>query len=273
MGISVLMSLYEKEHPEYLKLALDSILTQTRPCDELILMKDGPLPQTLETVITEWGKKAQEKFPVYIYQFPHRVQLGRALAKGVLLCHQDYIARMDTDDIAVSNRFELQENYMLRHPEISVVGGGIEEFLPDGNYRKKLMPQKQSDILVYGKYRNPVNHVTVMFRKEAVLKAGNYCHFPLLEDYDLWNRMLAQGAKFHNLPQVLVHVRTGTEVYRRRGGYSYFLSHKKLRKQQYQLKLLNRAEYFSALVVSFIFAMQPTWLRAKLYQNYLRQKE
>lgn len=273
MGISVLMSLYKKERPEYLKLALDSILVQTRLCDELVLMKDGPLPQELESVIMDWKKKAEIKFPVYLCQLPCQMQLGRALAKGVLLCTQDYIARMDTDDIAVPSRLELQEHYILQHPEIAVVGGRIEEFLPDGSHRNKPMPQQQSDIVMYGKYRNPINHMTAMFRRDAVLQAGNYRHFPLLEDYDLWSRMLARGEKFHNLPQVLVHVRTGSEVYRRRGGYSYFLSHKKLRKQQYQLGLLNRAEYWIALIASFGFAMQPTWLRAKLYQHYLRQKE
>lgn len=271
MGISVLMSLYGKEHPEYLKLALESILMQTRQCDELILIKDGPLTSELDAVFNTWRETAEQLFLVTVYQFPNQVQLGRALAKGVLLCRQEYIARMDTDDIAVPERLALQEAYFKLHPETAVVGGMIEEFLPGGKKRVKIMPESHNEIVRYGKYRNPMNHMTVMFRKEAVLQSGNYRHFPLLEDYDLWSRMLACGAIFHNLPQILMHVRTGKELYQRRGGFSYFLSHKELRKLQLQLGLVNQTEYLCSLAASFGFAMQPSWMRAWLYQWCLRK--
>lgn len=269
MGFSVLMSVYAKEKPEYLSQALESVVKQTQVPDEIVLIKDGVLTRELEDVVLEF----QSKYEIlHTYQFETNVQLGRALAKGVELCRYELIARMDTDDIAVSDRFEKQYQYMMAHPEISALGGWMEEFNDEETYsRVKKMPECDAEIRKYAKYRNPLNHMTVMFRREAVLQAGNYRHFPFLEDYDLWSRMLVQQGEFHNIPAVFVRMRNNDSVYKRRGGFSYFIQYAKLRKLQREIGLTTRPEYVKASVLTLGMTLQPTFLRKLVYQKILRK--
>ena len=248
MAFSVLMSVYAKEKPEYLEKSLLSVINQTLPPDEIVLIEDGPLTEGLHAVIdrirTQYGG-------LRTYRFKENVKLGRALAKGVELCTHELIARMDSDDIALETRFEVQKKFMDMHPEISVVGSYVEEFCEDSSYSKvKVMPMHGQEIDRYARYRNPLNHMTVMFRKEAVLSAGNYRHFPLLEDYDLWLRMMSKGYEFSNIAEVLVRARTDAGIYDRRGGRYYFGQYKKLRSEQKKQKLLSRREYVTAMLLS-----------------------
>lgn len=139
--ISVLMSVYKKENPEYLRASLESILVQTRTADEILLIEDGPLTQELYQVVAEYQKKCDY---LHVHAMEQNVQLGRALAKGVELCQYDLIARMDTDDIAMPHRLEKEGAYMEAHPEVDVVGGAIREFNDEGTIdRVKNMPKTQ----------------------------------------------------------------------------------------------------------------------------------
>ena len=269
MGYSVLMSVYQKEKPEYLAQALDSVIDQTLAPDEILLMEDGPLTEALYQLIDEYKNKCPQ---LVIFQFEENVQLGRALAKGVELCSNELIARMDTDDIAVRDRFEQQYAYMIAHEDVAVCGGWMEEFNDEGTYSKiKMMPESSEDLRRYARYRNPLNHMTVMFRKTAVLAAGNYTHFPLLEDYRLWSCMLASDARFYNLPTVLVRMRNNDGVYDRRGGVAYFKQYRKLRKEQRKLGLLTPQEYVLALGLTAGMTLQPAFLRKIMYRRVLRK--
>lgn len=269
MGYSVLMSVYKKEKPEYLAQALDSVINQTLVPDEILLMEDGPLTEELNQLIEEYKNKCPQ---LVTFQFEENVQLGRALAKGVELCSNELIARMDTDDIAVRDRFQQQYAYMTAHEDVAVCGGWLEEFNDAGTYSKtKQMPESGEELRKYAKYRNPLNHMTVMFRKTAVLAAGNYTHFPLLEDYRLWSHMLASGANFYNLPKVLVRMRNNDGVYDRRGGGAYFKQYRKLRKEQRKLGLLTLWEYMVALVLTAGMTLQPAFLRKMMYRRVLRK--
>lgn len=269
MGFSVLISIYKKEKAEYLTQALESILSQTKQADEIVLVKDGALTPRLEQTI----KAYQQKCPyLVVCPIEKNVQLGRALAEGLKVCSNELVARMDTDDIAVRDRFERQYTYMKAHPEISVLGGWMEEFNDAGTYTNlKRMPQENCEIRKYGKYRNPVNHMTVMFRKSDVQKAGGYRHLPYLEDYDLWSRMLARGMQFHNLQTVLVKMRTNTELYERRGGVRYFREYAQFRKMQYEMGWLGKKEYLIAWILTLGMTLQPAFLRKAVYQRILRR--
>ena len=269
MGFSVLMSVYKKEQAGYLSEAMESVFNQSLVPDEVVLMEDGPLTEGLEQAISELKKKHPQ---IVTYSFEENVQLGRALAKGVELCSHELIARMDTDDIAVYDRFRHEYDYMTAHPTVAVCGGWMQEFNDEGTYsRRKQMPQSNEEIRRYGKYRNPVNHMTVMFRKQDVLNAGNYRHFPYLEDYDLWSRMLAKGCAFYNLPEILVKARTSEALYERRGGAAYFRQYRQLRKEQHTLGLTSGKEYATGCILSFGVTMQPSFLRKLTYQKVLRK--
>lgn len=302
--VSILMSLYIKEKPEYFRTAMDSILTQTYPADEIVLIEDGPLTDELNNAVWEYERIcnhveeredhvgeavkdairenvkgtvyeqfAEKKLPhLVIYKFEQNQQLGRALAKGVELCSNELIARMDTDDIAMPDRLMIETTYMEQHPEVSVMGGTIREFNDEGTTdRTKYMPKTQEEVRQYIKLRNPLNHMTVMYRRSAILAAGNYQHFPFLEDYSLWSRMVAENYQIRNVDDVLVRARTSMGLVRRRSGWSYYKNFKKLRKMQHELKLTTTREYIKAQIGTFGMIMMPGWVKEMAYKKVLRK--
>ncbi|MCF0114853.1 MAG: glycosyltransferase, partial [Erysipelotrichaceae bacterium] len=103
---SVLMSLYYKEKPENLRQCLDSLLNQTVLPDEITIVKDGPLTDELEEVLKEYKDINPDLYTFVPLETNHG--LGLALAEGIKVCRNELVARMDTDDISVSNRFEKQ---------------------------------------------------------------------------------------------------------------------------------------------------------------------
>lgn len=268
MGISVLMSVYKKEKPEYLKQALESIINQTRVPDEIVLIKDGPLTDELEKVIaTTMLSHANFR----IYQFEENVKLGRALRKGLALCHHELVARMDTDDIALPDRLEKQYAYMMAHEDVAAVGGFMEEFCEDEVLGIKSMPTGTENLRKYARFRNPLNHMTVMFRKSRIEEAGSYRHYPFLEDYDLWGRVLAKGYKIDNLPEVLVRARVSKDLYERRGGFEYCKRYLGLRKEQHKIGLTNWIEYVAACCITIAVTVISGDLRKQVYQKILRK--
>lgn len=257
--ISVLMSVYKKEKPAYLKVALDSVYAQTLKANQIVLVKDGELPLELEEMISQYPD-------IHIVKLEKNLQLGRALEAGLKECEYELVARMDTDDIMMPNRLEKQYRFMTEHPEITACGGDIVEFMEeDVILREKHMPTSWQDLYGYGKKRNPLNHMTVMFRKSAIEAVGGYRHFPGLEDYDLWSRLLANGYQIANIPEVLVKARIGDRFASRRGGWSYFKRYLQLRKEQHRIGYLNTKEYIVACVLTFGMTVMPEKLREKAY--------
>lgn len=271
MPFSVLLSVYNKEKPEYLAEALKSIWNdQTLKPNEIVLIEDGELTAELYQVIHRF----EQECPCLVtYRFHENVQLGRALAKGVELCTHELIARMDTDDIAVPQRFAWQCQYMREHPKVQVLGGWIEEFDEVSAYQTvKKMPENMDAIVAYAKTRNPINHMTAMMRRSAVIQVGNYVHFPFLEDYHLWSRMLAEGMVFHNLPNVLVKMRVNDRTYQRRGGTDYFRQYMSLRKKQKELGLLTDVQYAKTVILTWGMTSEAvSHIRKFLYRRILRR--
>lgn len=179
-----------------------------------------------------------------VIEFSENKGLGKALEAAIEKCTYDLIARMDSDDIAVENRFELQLKKM-RSSDIDICGGQIEEFIGDiGNVAgRRLVPETDAELKAYIKMRCPFNHMTVMYKKSAVLRAGNYMDWFWNEDYYLWIRMALADMKFANLPEILVHVRVGKDMYARRGGKKYFQSETKLQKYMLDKKMISLPTY------------------------------
>ena len=273
MEISVLMSVYIKERPEFLERALESILNQTLKPRELVLVKDGGLTRELEGVISTAIKIFKENnIGFNCVQLERNMGLGIALQKGLEKCRCDYVARMDSDDIAVRERFEAQSEYMKKNTDVSVVGGYISEFVEEGkSLRTKIMPLNHEELYKYGKYRNPLNHMTVFFRKKDVLEVGGYQSMPGLEDYYLWSRMLAKKYRIANIDKVLVNARLGN-FSNRRGGLGYFLTYFRLRKIQNKLHYTNIPEFIIGIMFTALITLVPNNIRGGLYR-VLRKKK
>ena len=269
---SVLLSVYYKEKPEYLDLALDSITEkQTLMPSEVVIVKDGPLTDDLEKVLNKY----KEKYPEIINFVPLEKNsgLGTALQIGLEHCKYDIVMRMDTDDVACPDRFKKQIAFMKKHPDVSIVGGVIGEFnsSPDEELRIKSMPLSFEDVYKYSKFRNPLNHMTVCFRKKDILEVGNYQPMLYLEDHYLWSRMLVAGKKIENMPDMLVKVRIGNGFYERRGSKNYLKGWKQLQKYLYKEKFITYPQKIRNSLGMKVIVYSPSWLRKVLYNKILRK--
>lgn len=271
MQFSVLLSVYEKENPEHFALAIESVLNQTVKPDEIVLVRDGVVPVTLQKSIDQFIETYSDVF-TYI-PLDKNVGLGEALRCGVEKAKHEWIFRMDTDDISVPDRFEKQIAYIKEHPEVDVLGGQIEEFIgdPQNVVSKRSVPLGHDGIVDFMKVRNPMSHVSVAIKKESLLLVGNYMHAHYVEDYFLWCRMFLQGCTFANLPDTLVLVRVGKDMYRRRGGYRYFCSLRDLEKFKLKNKMISKVRYFKTLAARFILqVLCPTTIRGYLFKKIAR---
>lgn len=273
MKFSVLMSVYKNEKTENFVQAMESILNQTLLPDEIILFRDGPVDKELQEKIDQYIYGGFSNIFSY-YPLKENQGLGNVLRMGVIKAKYEFIARMDTDDIAVPTRFEKQMAYMKAHPEVSVCGGQIYEFIGNKNnvVGKREVPLMHEDIAGFMSKRNPFSHMTVMFKKQDVLASGNYLEIHLVEDYYLWCRMLVRGYRFANLPDILVYARTDENMYQRRGGYKYFLSWKTIEEYKLANKISSKRDYYQTLIMRFtVQVLIPNKIRGYILKKFARK--
>lgn len=270
---SVLMSVYKNDTPPFFARAIDSVLNQTIPPAEIVLVRDGEVTEELQKTINAY----LGKYSVLINYIPLETNqgLGNALRIGVENAKYELIARMDSDDVSVNNRFELQLSAFEKYPETDIVGGQITEFIEseDNIVSHRIVPKRHDAIARYCKSRCPLNHMTVMFKKSAVLSAGNYFPLHFAEDYLLWCKMLSGGSRFANLEETLVNVRVGSEMYRRRGGWKYFRSLRMVEQYKLSVGLIGYTLYTKHLLMRFVqCVLLPNRLRGWLYKKIARKQ-
>ena len=271
--ISVVTSVYKNDKAEDVKKALDSILSkQSIKPKEIIVVVDGPLTEGLDKLISSYEKVQSSIFK--IIRLPENKGLGNALRIGIEAAKYEIIARMDSDDISLPNRFRKQIEYMDIHPECDLVGGQISEFI-GSEYNivgKREVPLSNEDIYDWMKKRCPFNHMTVMFKKSSVLAAGNYIDWHYNEDYFLWLRMAEIGCNFANLPDTLVNVRVGKDMYARRGGWRYFKSEKGIQDYMYKGKRISLCRYIFNVAIRFgVQVAMPNKVRGFVFQKLFRK--
>lgn len=271
-AFSVAISVYKNDKPEELALALDSITEkQTVKPSQIVLVMDGPVSTALEQVIREYA----ERFPIFkILKLKTNQGLGNALQLAVNNSSHALVARMDSDDISVPDRFEQQLKAFCADPDLDIIGGDIDEFVTEEKnvVAKRRVPKTDGEIKAYMKKRCPLNHVTVMFRKDAVLRSGNYLDWFQNEDYYLWIRMQKAGCKMENTGTTLVKARVGADMYRRRGGWKYFRSEAGLQKYMRKEKLISLPLYLVNVTKRLIVqVLLPNRLRGWVFQRFARE--
>ena len=270
-NFSVAMSVYKNDIATFFDKALESITEgQTVKPTEIVLVVDGFIDDGLNAVIEKYSKK----YDIFnIIRLPENLGLGNALKIAVENSKNELIARMDSDDIAVPTRFEEQLNCFKNDNSLDIVGGNISEFIGDENnivaYRR--VPISDSDIKQYLRIRCPFNHMTVMYKKSAVQKAGSYLDLFWNEDYYLWIRMFLNNAKFANTGTTLVNVRTGSDMYSRRGGKQYFKSEVYLQNFMLKNKIINIFTYFTNIIKRFVVQLVlPNNIRGMVFRTFAR---
>lgn len=213
---SVLMAVYKKENPVYLEQSLNSMIEQTIMPDEIVIVEDGPLNEGLYRVIEKYCAKYANLMTVV--KLPQNRGLGNALNQGINVARNELIARMDSDDISLPVRCEMQLKAFQCKPQLSIVGTQIDEFVGETDHivSSRVVPSSFKEIKKFSRRRSPFNHPTVMFRKSAVKAAGGYKTFGRKEDLDLFIRMVNEGYKGINLKKSYLLYRTSPENLQRR---------------------------------------------------------
>ena len=236
---SVLMSVYRKEKAEYLQKSIDSMLSQTVPPQDFVIVCDGLLGDELNQVLQKKKQEYPECFQ--IVQLPENRGLGEALKEGLVYCKNELVARMDSDDISVPERCEWQLKAFAQN-NVSIISGAVQEFMDDtaqaGTVR--YVPESSEKIAVYAKKRNPFNHPAVMFKKSDVIKAGSY-------------------------------MRVGNGMYARRGGVSYLKDMAEFRKIMLNSGYINLLEFLTSVIARGIVILMPANLRKTVYSVFLRK--
>lgn len=267
---SVLMSLYIKEKAEYFDECMQSMLHQTVLPTEIVIVFDGPISDELRNTVEKY--KAENPGWIKTVENEKNKGLGLALADGVPACTYEIIARMDTDDIARKDRFKKQLDMFMNDPELDICGSHIIEFEGqiDNVLSKRNVPISHKEIVNYQKQRSAFNHMTVMYKKSTVLRAGNYEHCPLMEDDLMWIRMLISGAKCANVDDYLVYARTGYAMIERRGGWAYYKKYKSGRKKILETGYISKWDYFKTVGVQLVVALVPKKIRLFIFTKLLR---
>ncbi len=266
-NFSVLMSIYQNEDAKHLDRAMQSIWDeQSVKPSEIILVQDGLLPNALHQKIDSWKTKLGNIFLVIALR--DNAGLGAALNEGLKHCSNKLIARMDTDDIALPNRFEKQLAVFKNSTDVDVCGAWVGEFGSEGqidSYRR--VPEYHNEVVRFAKSRSPVNHPAVMYKKAAVLRVGGYIDQRTIEDYHLWVKMIVDGAKFYNIQEPLVNMRTGSgQLEVRRGGLHHAKIEAGLQKMFYKMGFLSFFEFVRNVVIGVAVRILPNKLMKVVFK-------
>lgn len=264
------MCVYHGDDPINFSRAVDSVLDQTALPDEVVLVVDGPVPAALDEIISRY--ETLENFKVV--RLSQNQGHGVARRTGLEHCSHSLVALMDADDICVSDRFAKQLAAFAANPGASIVGGQIAEFVGETDHivGYRTVPLEDPQIKAYLKVRCPMNQVTVMFRKEDVAAVGGYQDWYCNEDYYLWVRMHMAGMQFVNVPETLVRVRVGEDMYRRRGGWKYFSSEAKLQKYMLDNGIIGIGRYLINVGKRMVVQMMPNRIRGWIFQKFARSQ-
>lgn len=268
---SVLMSLYVKEKPEYLRSAIDSMLGQTVPADQIVIVKDGPLTQELETVLAEYTEKHPELFTIV----PSEVNLGlgKALNLGLEHCRNELVARMDTDDIAKPHRCEKQLVAFAANGELDLLGSSVDEFhtTPEQVVSRRVVPTEHKDIYEFAKRRSAFNHPAVMYKKSKVLGVGGYGDLRRNQDVDLFGRMLFSGCVAGNIEESLLFFRSNDALAQRRKSWENTKSYIDTIKKFWKMGYSSFGDYALIAVAQTGMFLMPVKLQHWVYKTFLRK--
>ncbi|GAB6092475.1 glycosyltransferase [Furfurilactobacillus curtus] len=272
---SALIAVHQNERPEHFQSALASIFDQTVLPAQMIIVKDGRRISELDDVIDQYKCICQYRHIDWVYlENPQVMGLTASLNQGLTMCRESLVARFDSDDVNVPERMEKTLQKFAEDPELSVVGSWIGEFataIEDVTGIRKV-PMDQAAIQRLARRRNPMNHMAVTFRREAVMSLGGYTEMPSFEDYYLWLGMLSQQMKFANLQETLVWARAGSHFWERRSGWYYLRRELHFQSAAYRQHYLSLSDYLGNIVTRCAVRLMPKLILALAYKTVRSQR-
>lgn len=271
MEYSVLMTVYGKDNPEYFKKALLSMVKQTKKPDEIVLVKDGPVPDEIQNVIDQIGIK----YPSLINEvsLPVNKGLGLALNEGIKVCHNELIARMDSDDISLPTRCEKQVVEFEKNSNLDIIGCPVIEFVgePNNKVGKRDVPLTNEAIHKYARKRDPFNHPTVMYRKSKVESVGCYGDLRKNQDTDLWIKMLSAGDVGMNLSEYLLIFRFDQGTYQKRKNWLNTKLLIQIRWKAFKSGFCSFFDFAEVAIMQMGIYLMPVKFQEFIYQKFLRR--
>lgn len=268
---SVLISVYNKENPEFLRASLESMINQTLIPDQIVLVEDGKLTQELESLIRNYEKRYSAIFEVV--RRKENKGLGYSLNEGLKLCRNNLVARMDSDDISLKNRCELQMKRFNEEQKLVILGGQIHEFIdsPNNIVSQRTVPCKYNAIYKFSRRRSPFNHPTVMYKRDEILKLGGYPEVKRKEDLKLFLDAIFNGYYCENLDEVILLYRTSADNMKRR---KTFVNCKEYIQIMYDYFLQKKISFYDLLYVllgQLSLYILPTKICKFLSNRFLRK--
>lgn len=268
---SVLQTVYKNDNPEYFRLSLISMLEQTVKPNEVVIVKDGPIPQSLQEVIDELDNENPNI--IVQVQLEKNLGLGLALNEGLNVCKNEFVARMDSDDFSLPERCEKELEMFDRDPSLDIVGCPVKEFIDelDNIVGVRDVPLDDESIHKYARRRDPFNHPTVMFRKSKVMEFGPYRDYRKNQDTALWIDMLSNGCRAANVPEYLLLFRFDENTYKKRKSWVNTKLLIKIRKEAYKRKFCSFLDYFVVACAQIGIFILPVWFQKFVYKKVLRK--
>jgi glycosyltransferase involved in cell wall biosynthesis len=269
MDYSVLLTVYKSDNPEYFRLSLESMVKQTAPSNDIVVVKDGPVPELIQKVIDEMQVACPAIHPL---QLEKNMGLGLALNEGLKACKNELIARMDSDDISLPERCSKQLALFEADQSLDIVGCPVKEFVgtPDNIVGKRDVPLDNEAIHKYNRRRDPFNHPTVMYRKSKVMKFGPYGNYRKNQDTDLWIKLLSNGCKAANCPECLLMFRFDKETYKKRKSWINTKSLIEIRKNAWKKGYCSLVDYIFVACVQLGIYILPGRFQKFVYTKLLR---
>lgn len=267
---SVLMAVYRKDKPEYFVIALDSMIHQTVPPDEIVIVKDGPITEELQAVIDERKNGLVEINEVTLTT---NQGVGIARNEGVNACRNELVAVMDSDDYSLPQRCELQLREFENNPALDIIGSSVKEFFGDMDHivSERRVPLTNEEIYKYARKRDPFNHPTVMYKRDTVKRCGGYKSYRRNIDTDLWIRLLSNGAVCKNFKEALVYFRFDEGTYRRRKSWDNTKSFIQVKYNAWKSGFNTLGEFLFLAMAQMCIYVMPEWFQRFVYRTFLRE--
>lgn len=271
MKYSVVMAVYKNDRPEWFEQAVKSLLNQTIKSNDIVVVRDGAIPDNLEKILESFEADYKQ---INVVRLDKNIGAGLARNEGVKCAKNEFVAIMDADDISLPNRFELQLAEFSCNSETVLVGGQISEFenTPENIVGYRKVPTEFSAIQKFARYRSPINHVTIMFKKSAFLALGGYPKMTRAEDYYMVSSLLAKNYIISNIEQTIVNCRISSENIRRRKTWNNVRENIFSRWKIYKLGAISFINFCISSTAQLILFVIPVGLLSFFFSSVLRSK-
>lgn len=271
LSYSVLMSIYRGANPDWFRQAVDSMLCQTVPTDDFVIVCDGALTPELENILAALDAVHPGLFR--FVRLKKNVGIGAAANEGLKYCKNDLVAKMDGDDIALPRRCQLQLERFSANPGLTILGGQIAEFenSPEEPFAIRAVPLTNDAIRKFSRRRQAFNNMTVMYRRRDVMAVGGYRNLRRSEDYDLYLRLLMAGCQGENLEDVLVFARVNQSARSRRASWQTFRGCVRSRWYALRCGFSSFWDFLVCLAGAFVIFVCPGRFQQFLYRHFLRR--